>query len=118
MKNSLIAALMSVLAVFALVGTAAAHSTSGGSYTTAAVNLRTGPSKGYHVIKTIPKGAYVAVHHCSGSWCKVTAKRRTGWMSRGYIGSGHHHYSKPKPKYKKWHPKPGLTITIRKVWNL
>jgi uncharacterized protein YraI len=54
--------------------------------TTAALNLRTGPSAGYARILVIPKGANVGVILASsGDWRKVTYAGKTGWVHSAYL---------------------------------
>jgi mannosyl-glycoprotein endo-beta-N-acetylglucosaminidase len=69
--------------------------------TTANLNLRSGPSTRYKVIKTIPKGKVVAASETSGEWVKVSyteivnQKNTTaaGWVSAGYLKE-YYQYSK------------------------
>ncbi|MCP4384010.1 MAG: SH3 domain-containing protein [Hyphomicrobiales bacterium] len=79
------------IAVSLVIGIAApaiAHA----AYTTAAVNVRSGPSTRYYVIATAPPGAWVKVHKCVPRWCKVNFRGVRGWMSAGYIA----HRAKPR----------------------
>ena len=54
-------------------------------YTTAALNMRTGPGTSYQVILVIPKGAEVAVLDSSSSWFKVSYGGKTGYASSAYL---------------------------------
>ena len=85
MRKNLFAALISLFAVFGV--TAAANA----AYTKSAVNLRSGPGTGYHVILTMHKGAHVRVLHCGHSWCRVRAGGHKGWMAKRYIGYARKH---------------------------
>lgn len=78
------------------------------AYTTGAVNVRAGPGTNYYVIATAPRGAYVSVHNCWRSWCKVNYRGILGWMSAGYIASGKPRYY-PRYAYKPpvyFYPRP------------
>jgi len=54
-------------------------------YTTANLNMRTGPGTSYQVILVIPKGAEVAVLDSSSSWYKVSYGGKTGYVSSTYL---------------------------------
>lgn len=56
-------------------------------YTTANLNLRTGPGTGYAIILTIPSGAQVQVHSTANGWSNVTYSGRTGYASATYLSS-------------------------------
>lgn len=58
------------------------------------VNMRTGPSTAYAIMRVVPKGSYAEVHNCleSATWCDVTYDRTRGWISGRYLlftGSGY-----------------------------
>jgi len=57
--------------------------------TTVSLNMRTGPSTGYSVIRAIPAGATVNVNRCTNSysWCEVYYAGSTGWASARYLQS-------------------------------
>jgi len=57
------------------------------AYTTASLNLRTGPGTSYAIILTIPKGSSVSVISTSGGWSKVTYSGKTGYASASYLSS-------------------------------
>lgn len=54
-------------------------------YTTSSLNLRTGPSTGYSIILTMPKGSPVTVYSIANSWAKVTYYGRTGYAYSPYL---------------------------------
>lgn len=56
-------------------------------YTTANLNMRTGPGTSYSVIRVIPKGAAVSVLSISGGWARVTYSGSTGYSSAAYLTS-------------------------------
>ena len=58
--------------------------------TTAALNMRTGPSTKDKVITVLPVGTKVTIHKVSGKddtsdWAYVTAGSHTGWVSRDFL---------------------------------
>lgn len=56
---------------------------------THALNLRSGPGLGHPVIAAMPAGARVDAGSCSGSWCRVTWRGRSGWASARYLSGDH-----------------------------
>jgi len=51
------------------------------------LNMRSGPSTGYSVVASLSYGTQVTVHSTSGSWSKVTANGKTGYVSSQYLTS-------------------------------
>ena len=74
-----------VLAVAAL-GVAAAHAEPG--YSTANVNMRTGPDTDFPSVGVIPEGEPIYVEGClqDESWCDVRWADNRGWVYSEYIG--------------------------------
>lgn len=70
---------------FALMGAAAAHAEPG--YTTANVNLRTGPDTDFPSVGVIPEGDEIYVEGClrDESWCDVQWGPDRGWVFSEYI---------------------------------
>ncbi|ETA79181.1 SH3 domain-containing protein [Youngiibacter fragilis] len=56
-------------------------------FTTANLNLRTGPGTIYPVITVIPKGAEVSVDSYSGNWAHTTYGSYVGYASNTYLAS-------------------------------
>lgn len=54
-------------------------------YATANVNYRQGPSTGYAVLGTVPKGGRVKVTGTSGGWMRVTYGSKSGFISADYL---------------------------------
>lgn len=54
-------------------------------YTTADLNMRTGPGTSYAVILVMPKGAQVSVLDASGSWFRISYGGKTGYASSSYL---------------------------------
>ncbi|MFB0832966.1 SH3 domain-containing protein, partial [Arthrobacter halodurans] len=53
--------------------------------TTANVNLRVGASTKHRVVVVLTKGTKVVLRSSSGSWHKITANGKTGWVSKTYV---------------------------------
>lgn len=53
--------------------------------TTANLNMRSGPSTSYSIVKTIPRGTSVEITGTSGTWKKVVYGSYTGWCSGNYL---------------------------------
>jgi len=62
---------------------------SGGTtyYTTANLNLRSGPGTGYTILAVMPKGSAVTVLSTSGGWSRVTYGGKTGYASATYLST-------------------------------
>jgi len=76
---------------FALLGATAAQAAAPG-YTTANVNLRTGPDTDFPSIGVIPEGDDVFVEGClrDESWCDVRWGPERGWVYAEYLGFDDH----------------------------
>ncbi|WP_372698499.1 SpoIID/LytB domain-containing protein [Arthrobacter sp. JSM 101049] len=75
--------------------------------TTATLNLRSGASSKYRVVKVLKKGTKVSVSSTKGTWSKVAATGKTGWVSSKYLKNVPKPVAKPKPKpVAKPKPKP------------
>lgn len=76
--------------------------------TTANLNMRTGPSTSYSIIKTIASNTVVEVISSSGSWDKITVGGQTGYVNNSYLknydgttNSGSSNLPSSKPLYSK-----------------
>lgn len=98
--------LRSVAAVAGLATALSIPSLAEAAYTTASVNVRTGPGTGYPVITTAPPGAWVGVHRCLPYWCEITFAGTVGWMSSGYIDQRGPRYQRPVPPPVYYPPPP------------
>ncbi len=56
----------------------------GSARVTAAVKLRSGPTKGSGVLTVVPAGSAVNVLSCNG-WCQVSYNGRTGWVYKNFL---------------------------------
>ncbi|MGD9712445.1 MAG: SH3 domain-containing protein [Thermomicrobiales bacterium] len=74
------------LAMFAMLGGTAAQAASPG-YTTANVNIRTGPDVEYPSVGVIPEGDDIVVEGClrDESWCDVSWAGNRGWVYSEYL---------------------------------
>jgi uncharacterized protein YgiM (DUF1202 family) len=69
---------------------------------TAAVKLRTGPSKGNGVAGVVPAGSAVNVLSCDG-WCQISYNGKSGWVYKNYLTTSKAG-SKPKQAAAKQKP--------------
>ncbi|MCT2089714.1 SH3 domain-containing protein [Micrococcus terreus] len=61
-------------------------SPTGTASTTSAVNMRSGPSTGYRVVRVLARGATVTkTGTVRGGWTQVRVSGRTGWVSSAYL---------------------------------
>ena len=76
----------SSLAAMALAGGISAASAAT-SYVTADVNLRQGPGTSHSSVDVVTNNSQVELHGCleDRSWCKVTSRGKTGWLSGNYL---------------------------------
>lgn len=65
--------------------TAPSNSTKETNYTTANLNLRTGPGTSYAVVVVIPKGSAVTIGTPSNGWVKASYYDKTGYVSTAYL---------------------------------
>lgn len=79
--------LTGVILAFSVIGATAAYADADG-YTTADVNIRTGPDIEYPSIDVIPEGDDVYVEGClrDESWCDVRWDGIRGWVYSEYLG--------------------------------
>ena len=56
----------------------------GSARVTAAVKLRSGPTKGSGVLTVVPAGSAVNVLSCDG-WCQVSYNGQTGWVYKNFL---------------------------------
>ena len=56
------------------------------AYTTAALNMRTGPGSSYGWIATMPYGSKVSIASAKGNWAYVTYNGKSGYCSLNFLG--------------------------------
>jgi uncharacterized protein YgiM (DUF1202 family) len=54
-------------------------------YATTALRLRAQPTTQAATLRTLPRGAAVAVSTCAGNWCRVEYRGRSGYAAEGYL---------------------------------
>ena len=82
--------LLTAVAAMATLGVAAAQAEPG--YSTANVNMRTGPDTEFPSVGVIPEGEPLYVEGCleDESWCDVRWADNRGWVYGEYIGFDRH----------------------------
>lgn len=77
---------LTLMLVLGLTQAAAAEQIPGMYFTTANVNVRSGPGTNYQVVTTIPKGIKVNVVAREGQWLRIESKRgnQPGYISERY----------------------------------
>ena len=85
-KGKFFVLLLSVIMVAAVALPFSRARAESSAVTTDHLNLRTGPSTGYSIILTIPKGQAITIHSSSGNWYYVTtASGRQGYVCADYV---------------------------------
>ena len=115
MKKLTIFAIGAAIAA-ALPGIAAAAT----AYSTANVNMRSGPSTRYPAVIVIPAGARVNIQGCmqTANWCDVAYAGYRGWVSGRYLQTT---YSQRRiyvePEYYRPLGIPTVTFSIGNYWD-
>ncbi|NGO65567.1 SH3 domain-containing protein [Rhizobium daejeonense] len=90
------------------------------AYSTANVNMRSGPSTRYPAVIVIPYGARVEIQGCmqSANWCDVSFAGYRGWVSGTYLQAL---YSQRRvyvgPEYYRPLGIPSVTFSIDNYWD-
>jgi len=79
--------LLGALALFALVAAPALAEAATRGFSTANVNMRSGPSTAYPAVVVIPNGAPLTIHGCLSDtpWCDVSFTAGRGWVAGRYV---------------------------------
>ncbi|MFN7012136.1 MAG: SH3 domain-containing protein [Allorhizobium sp.] len=107
---------LSAAFVAVLPGLAAAAN----AYSTANVNMRSGPSTQYPPVLVIPAGARVNIQGClsSANWCDVAYAGYRGWVSGSYLQTT---YSQRRvyvdPQYYRPLGIPSITFSVGSYWD-
>ncbi|WP_245295610.1 SH3 domain-containing protein [Rhizobium rhizosphaerae] len=74
-------------AAFLAVGLFPSLAAAASGYSTANVNMRSGPSTRYPAVTVIPAGASVEIHGCLAEvpWCDVSFRYGRGWVAGRYL---------------------------------
>ena len=89
-------------------------------YSTANVNMRSGPSTSYPAVTVIPAGAPVTIYGCMSSvnWCDVTFSGGRGWVSGRYVQAS---YRQERvyvgPQYYRPLGIPTITFDVDTYWG-
>lgn len=90
------------------------------AYSTANVNMRSGPSTQYPPVLVIPAGSRVDIQGCmqSANWCDVAYAGYRGWVSGSYLQTT---YSQRRvyvdPQYYRPLGIPTITFSIGNYWD-
>lgn len=86
-----------LVAAFVAIGTVAAQAAPG--FSTANVNMRTGPDTDFPSVGVIPEGAPVNVRGClrDESWCDVIWGGNRGWVFSEYLALSYRGDTRPLP---------------------
>lgn len=90
------------------------------AYSTANVNMRSGPSTQYPPVLVIPAGSRVEIQGCmqSANWCDVAYAGYRGWVSGSYLQTT---YSQRRvyvdPQYYRPLGIPTITFSIGNYWD-
>lgn len=90
------------------------------AYSTANVNMRSGPSTRYPAVVVIPANARVEILGCmrDANWCDVTFARYRGWVSGSYLQTT---YSKRRvyvdPQYYRPLGIPSVQFDVDTYWD-
>lgn len=79
--------LFKALAVLAVVASPVLAEAATRGYSTANVNMRSGPSTAYPAVVVVPNGANVTIHGClqDRPWCDVSFRGGRGWVAGRYV---------------------------------
>lgn len=75
-----------ILSAAAAIALTAGAATARPAQVEAHLNLRAGMGTNHRVVGVLPEGATVDVRGCSGNWCRVHWRGRTGYASASYLG--------------------------------
>lgn len=89
-------------------------------FSTANVNMRSGPSTSYPAVTVIPVGAPVTIHGCMSSvnWCDVAFSGGRGWVSGNYVQAAYQQRRvEVGPRYYQPLGIPSVTFEIGNYWD-
>ncbi len=90
------------------------------AFSTANVNMRSGPSTRYPAVIVVPSGSRVNIQGClsSANWCDVSYAGYRGWVSGSYLQTT---YSQRRvyvgPQYYRPLGIPTVTFSIGRYWD-
>ncbi len=89
-------------------------------FSTANVNLRSGPSTSYPAVAVIPVGQTIEIYGCLNStpWCDVSVGRWRGWVAARYIRTTYRNSRVIlEPRYYRPLGIPTVTFEIGNYWD-
>jgi uncharacterized protein YraI len=89
-------------------------------YSTANVNMRSGPSTAYPAVTVIPVGAPVTINGCMSSvnWCDVSFVGGRGWVSGNYVQAAYQsNRVYVAPDYYQGLGIPTVTFEVDNYWD-
>lgn len=89
-------------------------------FSTANVNMRSGPSTGYPAVTVIPVGAPVTIYGCMSSvnWCDVAFAGGRGWVSGNYVQAAYRQRRvEVGPRYYQPLGIPTVTFEVGNYWD-
>lgn len=89
-------------------------------FSTANVNMRSGPSTAYPAVTVIPVGAPVTIHGCMSSvnWCDVAFAGGRGWVSGNYVQAAYQQRRvNVGPRYYQPLGIPTVTFQVGNYWD-
>lgn len=90
------------------------------AFSTANVNMRSGPSTRYPAVFVVPAGSRVDIRGClsSANWCDVSVAGYRGWISGSYLQTS---YSQRRvyvePEYYRPLGIPTVTFSVGRYWD-
>ncbi|MBU1314389.1 MAG: SH3 domain-containing protein [Alphaproteobacteria bacterium] len=89
-------------------------------FSTANVNMRSGPSTSYPAVTVIPEGSPVTIYGCMSSvnWCDVAFSGGRGWVSGNYVQAAYRQRRvEVGPRYYQPLGIPTVTFEIGNYWD-
>lgn len=89
-------------------------------FSTANVNMRSGPSTSYPAVTVIPYGTTVTIHGCMSTvnWCDVSFRGGRGWVSGNYVQASYRQRRVDVgPQYYRPLGIPIVTFEIGNYWD-
>ena len=89
-------------------------------YTTANVNLRSGPGTDFPSVEIVEEGESVEIYGCLETipWCDVSYEEQRGWISSAYIDIDYHGRTVTlEPRYYQTMRIPVVTFEFDDYWN-
>nr|WP_234936233.1 SH3 domain-containing protein [Agrobacterium rubi] len=108
------------LALLALVAAPALAEAATQGFSTANVNMRSGPSTAYPAVVVIPNGAPLTIHGCLSDtpWCDVSFSYGRGWVAGRYVQAVYRQNRVyVEPRYYRDLGVPIITFEAGRYWD-